>query len=167
MHGGIEKAWGEAHFYLIKTLQFVVTGSSDVSAERPYMASCSTPACLPAWMRAIYSTHTHTHKYVQVMPDEWLWGGLHWLSCSRFLLCWYSMARGSLCQSTPSYISFRFMLWCVCVSTASVAQCNICQCLSVSGWLAAVQTLFGWSGLLLMWSVNESGQTKQTGQFFI
>lgn len=38
---------------------------------------------------------------------------------------------------------FFFLLRFVCVSTPSVVQCNICQCLSVRGWLAAVQTLFG------------------------
>lgn len=43
-HGSRERAGGKGNFYLIKTQQFVVTGSSDASAERPYMVSCSTAA---------------------------------------------------------------------------------------------------------------------------
>lgn len=50
-HGSRERAGGEGDFYLIKMLQFVVTGSSDASAERPYMVSCSTAAtCRPCHM---------------------------------------------------------------------------------------------------------------------
>lgn len=48
-----------------------------------------------------------------------------------------------MCQNGEGYISFRSLLWCVYVSTTSVALCNICQCLSVRGCLAAVQTLLG------------------------
>lgn len=41
--------------------------------------------------------------------------------------------EGVVSVRTECYISFRFLLQCVYVSTPSVAQCNICQCLSV--WL--------------------------------
>lgn len=89
----------------------------------------------------------------------------------RFSLTFFSRVPPSLgwCGegwNRGCYISLRFLLRCVCVSTPSVAHCNICQCLSVRGCLAAVQTLFGWSRLLLMWFVNESGQAEHRGPVF-
>lgn len=109
------------------------------------MASCSSPA-------AIMLTSTHRPCHTATSPS---WGASHVRRVGRVL------AVSTLC-----YISFRFLLWWVCVSTPSRGLCNTRQGLSVRGCLAAVQTLFGWSTVLLMWSVNESGQLEQTGPFF-
>lgn len=81
-----EHEW-EAHFYLIKTLLFVVTGVPDASAANPYKASRSTPD-------HILYAHTSTHRPCHTDDSQKGFADVLFLRC---LPCRCGVETGSLC----------------------------------------------------------------------